>query len=526
MLAWIVVLACLLLAAGLRLRLLPVPLERDEGEYAYAGQLLLQGIPPYQLAYNMKFPGTYVAYAVILGLFGHTPQAIHLGLLLVNAASALLLFLLGRRVVGELSAAAATAAFLWLSVGPEVYGFAAHATHFVGLFALLGLLCLLRGLEHDRLGGTFAAGVCLGVATLCKQHGALLALFGGVWLLWATRAWAWPRRGRKVAALVLGGLLPLLGTCVWLLHAGVLGKFWHWTFAYASQYSVRNDQPLRDFTFNADLVMTPNWPIWLFAACAPLLGRRVPGVQRGFLALLFGFSFLSICPGFYFRGHYFVLLLPALALAFGVSTAGLSQHLGRRGAALSLGLVLGLLLQRAVAHRIYVTDLTPTQICDASYWPNPFVDSPALGQYLRDHTAATDRIGVIGSEPQIYFYAGRKSATGYIYTYPLMEVQPYAESMQREMIAELEATRPAYLVLVNVPLSWLPRPGSPRLLLPWASSFAAEHYQPDAVLELLSRGHSRLSTGPEVASAAPRTPYTVWLLRRKPGHELRAADSR
>lgn len=37
------------------------PLERDEGEYAYAGQLMLQGIPPYQLAYNMKLPGTYAA---------------------------------------------------------------------------------------------------------------------------------------------------------------------------------------------------------------------------------------------------------------------------------------------------------------------------------------------------------------------------------------------------------------------------------------------------------------------------------
>jgi hypothetical protein len=42
---------------AIRWRLREMPLERDEGEYAYAGQLLLQGIPPYQLAYNMKFPG-------------------------------------------------------------------------------------------------------------------------------------------------------------------------------------------------------------------------------------------------------------------------------------------------------------------------------------------------------------------------------------------------------------------------------------------------------------------------------------
>jgi len=53
------------LVIAIRIRLPGISLERDEGEYAYAGQLMLQGIPPYKRAYNMKFPGTYAAYAVI-----------------------------------------------------------------------------------------------------------------------------------------------------------------------------------------------------------------------------------------------------------------------------------------------------------------------------------------------------------------------------------------------------------------------------------------------------------------------------
>jgi hypothetical protein len=60
------------LVIAIRIRLLGIPLERDEGEYAYVGQLMLQGIPPYKLAYNMKFPGTYAAYAVIMSIFGQT----------------------------------------------------------------------------------------------------------------------------------------------------------------------------------------------------------------------------------------------------------------------------------------------------------------------------------------------------------------------------------------------------------------------------------------------------------------------
>ena len=81
---WVLAVAVFGLIVAIRIRLLEIPLERDEGEYAYAGQLLLQGIPPYKLAYSMKFPGTYVAYAITMLLFGQNITAIHLWLLLVN----------------------------------------------------------------------------------------------------------------------------------------------------------------------------------------------------------------------------------------------------------------------------------------------------------------------------------------------------------------------------------------------------------------------------------------------------------
>ena len=48
------------LVLAIRIRLLGIPLERDEGEYAYAGQLILQGIPPYEEFTKLKgqmFPG-------------------------------------------------------------------------------------------------------------------------------------------------------------------------------------------------------------------------------------------------------------------------------------------------------------------------------------------------------------------------------------------------------------------------------------------------------------------------------------
>src|ERR1700733_6841410 len=94
---WLMVLLVLLFVGFIRFRLLDIPLERDEGEYAYAGQLILQGIPPYELVYNMKLPGTYFAYALGMAVFGQTIAGIHLTLMVANSLTIIFVFLLGRK---------------------------------------------------------------------------------------------------------------------------------------------------------------------------------------------------------------------------------------------------------------------------------------------------------------------------------------------------------------------------------------------------------------------------------------------
>src|ERR1700694_52950 len=106
--------------AAIRIRLRTAPLERDEGEYAYAGQLMLQGIPPYKEVYNMKLPGTYATYAVIMALFGQSASAIHRDVALVSAISVFLVFLIGRRLLEEIAGVVAAMVFALLSLSPSV----------------------------------------------------------------------------------------------------------------------------------------------------------------------------------------------------------------------------------------------------------------------------------------------------------------------------------------------------------------------------------------------------------------------
>ena len=104
---WLVVLAAVGLVALVRVRLLDLPLERDEGDYAYGGQLLLQGLKPYTDFYTMRMPGIYGVYALAMLVFGQTQGGIHAALTVVNAATIVFVFLVGRRLYDRQVGAAA-----------------------------------------------------------------------------------------------------------------------------------------------------------------------------------------------------------------------------------------------------------------------------------------------------------------------------------------------------------------------------------------------------------------------------------
>ena len=202
-----------------------MPLERDEGEFAYGGQLVLQGLPLYKHLYTLKMPGTYVAYAVIITIFGQTGAGIHTGLIFVNAFTTILLFLFAARMFGRLAGLVTAATYALLSTSPSVVGFAGHATHFVVLFAVGGLWSLFEAIESGKSRGFWLAGLLFGTAFLMKQPGILFLVWAVFYVVWIGRATRWKGLAAQLTALLLGSALPFAAVCLLTWRSGELSRF-------------------------------------------------------------------------------------------------------------------------------------------------------------------------------------------------------------------------------------------------------------------------------------------------------------
>jgi hypothetical protein len=519
----------ILFTVFVRFRLLEIPLERDEGSFAYMGQLILHGIPPYLLSYSLKLPGIFATYALIMFLFGQTISGIHLGLLIVNSITIILVYLIASLLFDRFAGLIAAGSFAILSLSPTVYGTQAHATHFVILLALAGLLLMLKFIELDRKGYIFWSGLLLGLAFLMKQHAIFFIIFASIYLFFniALRQGYSYLKSLKVEALFwMGAFIPFAITCGVLYLTGAFEKFWFWTFTIASQTASHStfSQGIITFLMGFRFVTDKLYFFWWIAilGIAILLINKTYRNRALFVLGFLIFSFISICPSFYFFPHYFILLLPAVSLLNGICFSGLRRYfvsIQPRFRSIPLILFAIIFFLAVFEYREYFFRLTPLQACRSTYETMPFIEVINIAEYIESHTSENDTIAVLGSEPEIFFYSNRRSATAYTETYTLIQDQKYALQMQQEMIKELEIAKPKYIVFVS-PLtnSWLSFPdrSSPhKIILEWARVNIKRNYDLEGVVDIPSANYTEYRWGDDAQKYMIQSPNFILIFKLK-----------
>lgn len=514
-----------------RIHLLAFPFERDEGEYAYMAKLILDGHAPYTLAYNMKLPGTYFMYAIIMGIFGKSIVGVHVGLTIITLASMFIVFSIAGNFFSKVGALIATVSSGILGTSWTLLAQSAHATHFVTFFALLGIYVLLQlyKSEKNKLLKYFISGVFFSLAFICKQSGLFFVLFGlTVIIVKEFNPKSLLNLIKKLSIFTLGFVVPVAIMLCYFYFFGDFDKFWFWTVKYLSKYG--NQVPLADAPrmfkmglsdITASYTSEGYIALWIVALIGiPLIFiHKGPTQNKIILFSFLFFSFLTTIPGFYFRHHYFIPLIPAVALLIAVFFEFINNYiintLKKPNLLFGSFMVFLILLGTGVNANIdYLFKVNPNTACKIIYGKSPFVESIRIGKFLEQNTTKDDKIAVLGSEPQICFYANRTSASGYIYTYGLVELHPYALTMQKEMIHEIELNNPKYLLFVDITSSWVTRSKSERYIFTWAVEYINKNYRMVGLLDILPDKISSLKIGDELNNYTPKSKDIIYIYEK------------
>jgi hypothetical protein len=167
------------------------------------------------------------------------------------------------------------------------------------------------------------------------------------------------------------------------------------------------------------------------------------------------------------------------------------------------------ILGTLAAHWDVLVQFSPAKVATTRYGQNPFLYSSMIAEIIKEKTSKEDRIAIIGSEPQFLFYSQRRSATSFIYTYSLVEDQPFAEQFRSEMIHQVESATPKLLIFTQVIPEWYSISNGEKEINKWFFNFAKLHYTQIARFEYSNSEDTVLITDPTLITRKPT--HLFWI---------------
>ncbi len=516
----------ILIVAAIRAPLLPIPLERDEGEYAYIAWRLAHDELPYRDWFDQKPPAAFYVYRFALSLPFEPVRAIHLVGLLFVVASTCALFFLGLRFVEPFWAWLGAALFALLSADPLVEGTAANTELFMLCPLIFSVVAFLAAAAKTKPRVSFVAlaGALTGIAVMFKQVAIVnWFLLAALYPVFAPREKRW-RGTVSFIAWSATGLLVVLGLVVlYFWRRGGLHEFVGNVFTHNLEYirAVGAWERLEYCRGTLMILARTQATMWAFAA-AGLTGLFFSGRRKLFLFLAGWLitSAIGVSASGYFFPHYFQQLLPPLALAAAAGARWFATipvwkiipTWGRR-AALSLSLA----VLPAITLWPFLFTYTPADAVRKIYPGNFFAEMPEFARRIESVTPPEKPVFVFGAEPELLFYAHRTSATRYIFLFPLYG--PYSNTRDKQITAVREVERAQPSTAVYLPNALFFVSGTDQYFTEWSLSYLQDNFYTDTWLTADEFGAARflkVASGEKSDSFATGQQLIGAILVRKP----------
>ncbi|SNB44646.1 glycosyltransferase family 39 protein [Geobacter sp. DSM 9736] len=448
------------LAVAMRLTFLHEPFERDEGFFAYQAQELLRGAIPYKEIIDNKPPGIMYLYALVIGLFSiDNSEGIRIFTAFYAVGTLLAVYWLARRLAGYGAGLLAGLFYALFSSGPLIQGSSSNGETFLVLPLMLSACFFVAWLESSRRTHLLVSGLFAGCAMFIKTVALPVVALMLCFILYAQIRPTHGRRGgalsRAIGAigdLAAFGLFPILlygAFALFLVRHDALQDAVYWNFTAVRSYG---ETPLSLFyvIMKRGFAEVYREHLFLYLLALPASLRMiVRGEDRSrvFAALLLPAALMGVCmPGKFFP-HYFIQLIPPLALLAGVGGAVLWERKGRLLYAAAPVLAAALALWAYVDYEYYFV-LTPDEVCLKKYETSgpDFVAAPAVAAHIKASSRPGDYTYQWTFEPQVYFLSGLRAPNPY-YSFMMIPSTPDPEGALYRINRSLWMAKPHHIVV-------------------------------------------------------------------------------
>ena len=511
----------------IRTNFLEFPLERDEGLYVHFAELILEGKLPYASFYDPKPTGLFYIYAAIMFISGKSLTALHWAFTIINATTCYMTYQLSKKLMGRIAAVTSSLLFVILSLNPHLGGYSVLSEHLVIFLVVPSFLLLITGLERNHLSWIVLSGLGFGISIQAKQNGLFFALAGVVYLVYYHIKEAKTTQGIIIRLVYFGTMILVPSLLLWIYFTGndLGGDFLYWNYIYGIKYlsNVPWSEALDYFTLTVTKLNEGYFAWWLISFASicsvPFLhhSRRV----KVFLITFSVLSIISITPRWTFHGHYFILMIPALAIASGA----LIDHIVRQFKMESdlffagLGLVIiTAIIVHTFENRDHLINVDHKRIIKNIYGSNPFVETHEISQMIRNRAHGADQLLVFGGEMQLYYYTGLRAPTKHLFGPYLVDASDEHLTRQNEYMHDAETHLPRFFIAIRHPLSWSVKKGHNPMIMTWYNDFTSKNYDLIGLCEIRYNLESKYYWDDDLDNHIPGGDHQiyVWELKKTP----------
>jgi|GEM_PF-647574 len=536
----LLLLILIFLVHTIRSKFLLIPFERDEGIYSYFGTLVLEGKIPYKDFYESKFPGLFYMYAFMVKFFGDTVKGMHTGFMWMNIITVIFVYLSSRKLFSPIAGIISAITYAFVSMTPALSGFTVQSEQGVAFFISVGVFFYAMAKSTGKYYHYLLMGLGMGMAFMVKTSGIALVLWGGLIII-LDFLFTKPKKIRdllfNLGSYSIGGFAIIIVFFTIIAMKGSFADMIWWTYTHSKDYvsAVPFEEGVKYFKYGRDAIVEHYKFFWVHSilALALCLFKQVDFKLKAFGITLLAFSFLTIVPGFYFYGHYWIQAIPGFAIVAGLTyycfDVILKNKFNLKQKSIRYA-YLGIFVAASLSHmsklKSYYFHPNYELILRQVYGSNPFPEAMEIGNYINSHAKPEDNITLIGSEPQIYFYTHKKSPSRHAYFTSVVNAIPQHYYWQREFVKDVEKQKPRYLVFFNHSISLLVQPNVDQYVFEWANKYITANYKTVGIVDMVDGQQSTYVWDDAVNTYKPQGKNVIYIFETKVTDPVSFADDK